>query len=101
MTAGKAPGETKAPPAYVPPEVFVSVESGEDLARAVHRAAIELGPAHGYTTEPIAFDDLPGRQVDFVLATFDLALRRLAMSAEARRGGAGGGGQVIKRPAAR
>jgi hypothetical protein len=65
------------------PVVVVHVGSGEQLARAVHAAALELAHQFGTQGTPIAFDRLPGRQRLYMIATMDLALRRIAMQEDA------------------
>lgn len=76
------------PPPPSPP-VSVMIDSGEELASALYEATIELAPNFNRPF-PVRRELLPRRQWDYLVAISQLALRRLGMKVEARRGGAQG-----------
>lgn len=60
--------------------VTVVVTGGAELARRLHDAAVEIGHNFGIANrEPVAFDDIPARQRDHLVASCEHALRKLEL----------------------
>lgn len=60
--------------------VTVVVNSGLELARRMHEAAIEIGPSFGIANrDPVPFDDIPARQREHLVASCEHLLRKLEL----------------------